>query len=580
MMQYLRYSLVFFFLVNVFALQAQEPQVLPKGMTNAEKGLVSEYQFTSTRLTPPPSMPVRAAAEWEEIEYLMVSWNPGYPNILRQIVAAGVEECKVIVITENETNVSNYLTSNGVSLDNVIFMDEETNSIWIRDYGPNTIYQNDIGQRAITDWIYNRPRPDDDVIPSAIASYIGIPFYSTDSGTNDLVNTGGNYMSDGLGTGFASELVLEENEAGNPYGVSAKTEAEVDAIMNAYMGLDRYIKMETLPFDGIHHIDMHMKLLDEETLLVSEYPEGVADGPQIEENIQYVLDNFQSAFGKPYQIERIPAPPSTSGNYPDNGGWYRTYTNMTFVNGTVLLPIYRPEVDGPAIAQLQELLPGYNIVGIDVDESEEPLIGSLGAIHCITHTVGVADPLWIVHDDIEEGNAGSTIPVEAMIRHNSGVSQASVFWRETGATEYTEVAMSAAGDNMWTADLTLPSEEIDVEYYIWAEANSGKSLARPIVAPDGYWTINVASLATSDWAAQNIVGPYPNPATDVVRFELGNIESPLEVTLHSILGQELFTEKVEANGTLTLTLNPTWQGTLFVTFKGNFGTVTKKLLVR
>ena len=45
-------------------------------------------------------------------------------------------------------------------------------------------------------------------------------------------------------------------------------------------------------YDGIHHIDMHMKLLDESTLLVSEYPTGVADGPQIEANLQYVLSNF------------------------------------------------------------------------------------------------------------------------------------------------------------------------------------------------------------------------------------------------------------------------------------------------
>ena len=50
-----------------------------------------------------------------------------------------------------------------------------------------------------------------------------------------------------LGTAFASELILEENAAGNPYGVSAKTEAQIDAIMNAYMGIDRYIKMPALP---------------------------------------------------------------------------------------------------------------------------------------------------------------------------------------------------------------------------------------------------------------------------------------------------------------------------------------------
>ena len=120
-------------------------------------------------------------------------------------------------------------------------------------------------------------------------------------------------MSDGHGTAFASELILEENEAGNPYFVTVKDEVEIDDMMSDYMGISRYIKMPVLPYDEIHHIDMHMKLLDEETLLVSEYPTGAADGPQIEANLQYVLSNFNSMFGTPYKVIRITVPPSTGG---------------------------------------------------------------------------------------------------------------------------------------------------------------------------------------------------------------------------------------------------------------------------
>src|SRR5690606_17603494 len=276
----------------------------------------------------------------------------------------------------------NYLVSNGIDMTNVEFLNAPTNSIWIRDYAGNTVYTEDVGERALVDWIYNRPRPMDNILPTQHANYVGMPIYITDTAPNDLVNTGGNFMSDGLGTAFASHLITIENQAGNPYGVSAKTEAQIDDIMEAYMGLERYIKMTVLPFDGIHHIDMHMKLLDEETILVSKYPEGVADGPQIEANIQYVLDNFQSPFGTPYNIEWIDAPPSPVGNYPNTGGPYTTYSNAVFVNKTIMVPIYRPEVDAPALAKYQEMLPGYNVVGIDVDNPGENLINSLGAIHC------------------------------------------------------------------------------------------------------------------------------------------------------------------------------------------------------
>ncbi|MFN9906272.1 MAG: hypothetical protein ACK56F_09135, partial [bacterium] len=88
-----------------------------------------------------------------------------------------------------------------------------------------------------------------------------------------------------------------------------------------------------------------MKLLDEETLLWAQYPNGIADGPQIEANLAYVLDNFNSVFGTPYKMVRIVAPPDYSSNgtaiYPNNSSAdYRTYSNSVFVNKTVLLPVY------------------------------------------------------------------------------------------------------------------------------------------------------------------------------------------------------------------------------------------------
>ena len=568
-----------YLLVLLMALQAtfaisQEKPNLPHNLTETEKALVSDFQFTSPRLSAPPSGPVRAAAEWEEVEYLLVTWNPSYPNILRQIVQAGVQECKVIITTQNQTSVSNYLITNGVDITNVIFLNVPWNSIWIRDYAGNTIYSDDVGELALTDFIYNRPRPNDDVMPIAHAAQAGIPLYTTNSGTNDLVNTGGNYMSDGMGNAFASKLILNENAAGNPYGVSVKTEAQIDG-----MGIERFVKMNTLPYDQIHHIDMHMKLLDEETILVSKYPPGIADGPQIEANIQYVLNNFQSPFGTPYNIEWIDAPPSTNGNYPNTGGPYNTYSNAVFVNKTIMVPTYRPSVDAPALAQYQEMLPGYNVVGIDVDNPGENLINSLGAIHCITHTIGVAEPLWIVHQPIDEANAGSTVTIEAIIKHISGVAQAKVFWREEGATTYNEIEMAPSNGDNWAVDFTIPNSPVNIEYYIWARAISGKELNRPIVAPEGYWTIQVETLSIDEWAQNHISAAYPNPTTGKVSFNMNAIQGPVKVEIHNLLGQKLYEANVEnGNGKIALDLNQNWQGTLLVTFEGDFGKIHKKVI--
>ncbi|QAA81860.1 hypothetical protein EI546_09065 [Aequorivita sp. H23M31] len=552
---YTKYILVLIMVLQSAFLFSQEKPNLPHHLTESEKGLISEFQFTSSRLSPPPTGLVRAAAEWEEVEYLLVTWNPAYPNILRQIVAAGVQECKVMITTQNQTSVSNYLTSNGIDITNVSFLNVPWDSIWIRDYAGNTIYSDDVGERALVDWIYNRPRPNDDVMPIAHAAQAGVNLFSTTSGINDLVNTGGNYMSDGLGNAFASNLILNENSAGNPYGVSVKTEAQIDGIMQEYMGINRFVKMNTLPYDQIHHIDMHMKLLDEETILVSKYPPGVADGPQIEANIQYVLDNFESPFGSPYKIEWIEAPPSTGGQYPNSGGPYNTFSNAVFVNKTIMVPTYRPEVDVPALNQIQQLLPGYNVVGIDVDNPGENLINSLGAIHCITHTIGVADPLWIVHQPIDLANAGSTISIEAMVKHISGVAQAKVFWREVGTTNYDEIEMVPSSSDYWTANLNVPNTSVDIEYYIWAEAMPGKEMTRPIVAPEGFWTIQVETLSMDEWAAKHISAAYPNPTYGKVFFDLNSIQGSVKVQIHSLLGQKLYDAEVETgNGRLTLDL--------------------------
>ena len=571
------YSFIILFF-SIFYLTAQEE--LPKGLTETERELLPQFQFNSLVISDPPEGPVRAAAEWEEVEYLVIRWTNAYQNILRQIVEVGVQECKVLITTQNESSVTNYLTNQGVDLTNIEFLNTGSNSIWIRDYGGNTIYSEDVGERALTDWIYNRPRPLDDIMPTQHAMMVGMPIYVTDTGTNDLVNTGGNYMSDGLGNAFASNLILEENEPGNPYNVSAKTEEEIDAIMNAYMGIENYIKMETLPYDEIHHIDMHMKLLDEETILVSKYPEGVADGPQIEENIDYVLSNFQSPFGTPYEIKWIDAPPSSSGSYPDTGGYYRTYSNAVFVNKSIIVPTYRPEVDEPALDYLRELLPGYNVVGIDVDNSNEPLIASLGAIHCITHTIGVDEPLWIVHQPINEVPTSNTsVSINAMIKHISGINNATVYWREAGESEFNQLSMTIIGDDNWSVDLLIPSGAESIEYYIEAEANSGKSLARPLVAPEGFWTFPVSNLSNEEWADNNISAPYPNPASEEVSFQLNQIEGAVEVSIYNILGQKLNTTTIaDANGILTLALKKEWKGTLLVTFEGDFGRVTKKVI--
>ena len=176
--------------------------------------------------TPPPGNNLRTAAEWEEIEVLTITWEmyegqPTFPCILKQIASAATQECRVVVFSENVSQTTSYLSSNNcggaVLMDSVDVVDAAYNSIWIRDYGANTVYTEYNDGRVLVDWLYNRPRPDDDAIPDALAEHMGLDLYSAIEGSDALMATGGNWMSDGHGTGFSSELILDENNGGNSW---------------------------------------------------------------------------------------------------------------------------------------------------------------------------------------------------------------------------------------------------------------------------------------------------------------------------------------------------------------------------
>ncbi|MCB0521109.1 MAG: agmatine deiminase family protein [Saprospiraceae bacterium] len=544
-MKKLLYTFLFSAVILAPAFSQDEP--LPRGFSPEELLWLSENKpvpgAAAFGITEPPSLPVRAMAEWEEMQAMVVTWR-SYKPILAQIVQAAKEEVRVVIVNSNLAACQSELTNFGVDWQsgNVEFLQAPSNSVWIRDYGANPIYLNGVDSLALVDWIYNRPRPLDDIIPDAVGNYFGLPVYSTTVAPYDLTHPGGNNFSDGMGTNFSSKLILDENGPLNQWGTSNHTEEGVDSIMERFYGIDRYVKFTNLPYDGIHHIDMHMKLLNETTLLVGEYPEGVPDRAQIEANIQYLLDNFTTPFGTPYRVVRIPMPPE-NGKYPSMGAPLRTYVNSFIVNKTVLLPTYELQYDTTALRIWQEAMPGYNIVGINCNG----IIDAGGAIHCIVKEVGVQDPLLIQHNPLDD-IVGANPPgyeVNAWIRHRSGIAGATLYYTTDTAAAYQSLDMALAqpDSNRWSASIPQQPEGSTVYYYIHANANSGKQVVRPLVAPEGYFDFYIYPATAAEEVPTSSLGKvFPNPASALTCIPVeATVGGETVIEISDLLGRKVGT---------------------------------------
>lgn len=245
-------------------------------------------------------------------------------------------------------------------------------TMWARDYGPFVVEHRD-GSAAVIDAEYDFNRGSDDEVPSQLARHLQLPLVQV-----AMRIEGGNLLSNGRGLCIATEELLHVNSE------RSLTEQAAAEVMRSCFGTTQLVLLEPLVGEMTGHVDMFATFTGPNTVIVA------AIDPQVDPDNAAILDRNAAKLAAvrtprgPMNVVRIPMG-------PHNDGVWRSYTNVIYANGLLLMPIY-PGVDQSGQRQAMQtyakLLPGWRIVGLDVRALSE--LG--GALHCISMNLGPAPP--------------------------------------------------------------------------------------------------------------------------------------------------------------------------------------------
>ena len=519
-------------------LKAQEQELpkwrLMKYLSEEEMNMpITTRNFVET---PPPTGEVRFPGEYEPMQAVMIVYPLGIPV---ELVREMAEDCKVITVvtTYEQSSAQSEFQSAGVNMSNVEFLNANTNSYWIRDFGPWYIFNGK--EPAIVDNIYNRPRPYDDDLPGHFAEYWDIEMFGM-----KVVHTGGNMMQDGRGNGVSDDIVITESVA---EGIS---EDQVYERMRDYLGIDPYHVTIDPQGDYIAHVDCWGKYLAPDKILLARVPQSNPRYPYYEEVADYFA-NTNCCWGYPYKVYRVDIP---------GGSVISPYTNSLILNKKVLVPMgSNSTYNEGALNIYREAMPGYEVIGITNNSYWDGWLNT-DALHCRTRGVMDFNMFYVDHRNVvfgeQEWQDSIAITSKFIAYSGAELKQDSllVYYSIDGG-EYQTATMTATGNpDEYVGYIKGYQAKSEVKYYVFGADESNRRYQQPVFGEldPHVFTIGEHTEATLTLNPTEIV--FDDNSGDFVTMTITN-NTANEVVVNSISVKDDLAYHAEHDFALPYTLS-------------------------
>jgi len=451
-----------------------------------------------------PNQP-RFVAEWEPAAGAIIGYPIGIPyTLMTDLSNNGL--LYVIVASSSQSTCNTSLSSNGVNMANVRYINATTDSYWTRDYGPWTIFDANNNMK-IVDFTYNRPRPNDDVIPTTIANYLGITSYPF-----AVSHTGGNIMTDGMGKAMSTELVLEEN--------TSLTQNQINSMFQTYLGVTDYQLYPDPNNTYIDHIDCWGKLLDVDKVLIRRVPTSHTQYSAIE-SIVNAWSTKTSSYGTPYKIYRVDTPND------------EPYSNSYIMNNRIYVPQMGTANDVAALTTYRNAMPGFTVTGYTYGTFE-----STDAVHCRVNTVFDSQMISVKHIVPTSATANQSLVMNVDIAHVNTLNTSLTYiaWKAGANGIWQNTSLSYVSGNTWTASITAPAFGDTLYYWFKAADYTNRSTSLPLCAANDPFRliVNIPSN-TPNWQPVTYGNP---PATLNAVITIDDIPANVNDMVGAFVGNE------------------------------------------